>query len=128
MPLYTVRTQEGLLSAEQRDVIAAELVRVHTAIMHVPAHFVHSIFPIYPRNHAYVAETRSSVASIVGIIRTGHTPKEKSQLVQAIWKAFQNRTGVSDRDLSIALQEVAPSQAMENGVIMPDVGREKEPS
>jgi phenylpyruvate tautomerase PptA (4-oxalocrotonate tautomerase family) len=61
MPLYTVMTQEGLLSAEQRDVIAAELVRVHTAIMHVPAHFVHSIFPIYPRNHAYVAETRSSV-------------------------------------------------------------------
>ena len=30
MPLYTVVTQDGFLSAEQRDVIAAELVRVHT--------------------------------------------------------------------------------------------------
>jgi hypothetical protein len=75
-----------------------------------------------------VAETRSSAASIVGIIRAGHTPKEKSQLVQVIWKTFQNCTGVSDRDLSIALPEVAPSQTMENGVIMPDVGREKVPS
>jgi hypothetical protein len=75
-----------------------------------------------------VAETRSSAASIVGIIRAGHTPEEKSQLVQVIWKTFQNCTGVSDRDLSIALSEVAPSQTMENGVFMPDVGREKVPS
>ena len=29
MPLYTVMTQDGLLSAEQRDSIAAELVRIH---------------------------------------------------------------------------------------------------
>jgi hypothetical protein len=29
MPLYTVTTPDGLLSAQQRDVIAAELVRIH---------------------------------------------------------------------------------------------------
>jgi hypothetical protein len=50
MPLYTVMTQDGFLSAEQRDVIAAELVRIHTAAMSVPAHFVHSIFATYPRS------------------------------------------------------------------------------
>jgi hypothetical protein len=32
MPLNTVATQDGSVSAEQRDVIAAELVRIHTAI------------------------------------------------------------------------------------------------
>jgi hypothetical protein len=37
---------------------------------------------------------------------------------------FKEKTGVSDRDLSIALQEVPASQAMENGVIMPEVGHE----
>jgi phenylpyruvate tautomerase PptA (4-oxalocrotonate tautomerase family) len=122
MPLYTVLTQEGLLSAEQRDVIAAELTRIHTAAMNVPAHFVHSIFPTYPRNHAFVAANHSPVASILGVIRTGHTAEEKMSLVQALWKMFQDNTGVSDRELSVALQEVAPSQAMENGVIMPEVG------
>jgi phenylpyruvate tautomerase PptA (4-oxalocrotonate tautomerase family) len=122
MPLYTVTTPDGLLSDQQRDAIAAELVRIHTAVMHVPANFVHSIFPTYPRNHAYVAADRSPVSSIVGIIRVGHTPEEKSRLVQALWKMFQDKTGVSDRDLSVALQEVAPSQAMENGVIMSEVG------
>jgi phenylpyruvate tautomerase PptA (4-oxalocrotonate tautomerase family) len=124
MPLYTVMTQEGLLSAQQRDVIAAELVRIHTTIMGVPANFVHSIFPTYSRNHAYVSADRSPVSSIVGVIRAGHSPEEKSRLVQALWKMFQNKTGVSDRELSVALQEVAPSQAMENGLIMPEVGHE----
>jgi phenylpyruvate tautomerase PptA (4-oxalocrotonate tautomerase family) len=128
MPLYTVMTQDGVLSAEQRDVIAAELVRIHTAAMNVPAHFVHSIFPTYPKNHAYVAANHSPVASILGVIRAGHTSEEKMRLVQALWKMFQDNTGVSDRELSVALQEVPASQAMENGVIMPEVGHEKERS
>jgi phenylpyruvate tautomerase PptA (4-oxalocrotonate tautomerase family) len=128
MPLYTVMTQDGLLLAQQRDVIAAELVRIHTTAMGVPANFVHSIFPTYPRNHAYVAADRTPVASIVGVIRAGHTPGKKSRLVQALWKMFQDKTGVSDRELSVALQEVPASQAMENGVIMPEVGHEKERS
>jgi phenylpyruvate tautomerase PptA (4-oxalocrotonate tautomerase family) len=122
MPLYTVMTQDGVLSAEQRDVIAAELVRIHTAAMNVPAHFVHSIFPTYPRNHAYVAADHSPVASILGVIRAGHTSEERTRLVQALWKMFQDNTGVSDRELSVALQEVPASQAMENGVIVPEVG------
>jgi phenylpyruvate tautomerase PptA (4-oxalocrotonate tautomerase family) len=125
MPLYTVTTQDGFLSAEQRDVIAAELVRIHTAAMGVPADFVHSMFPTYPRNHAYVAANHSPVASILAIIRAGHTSEEKTRLVQTLWKMFQDKTRVSDRDLSVALQEVPASQAMENGAIMPDVGHEK---
>jgi phenylpyruvate tautomerase PptA (4-oxalocrotonate tautomerase family) len=128
VPLYTVMTQDGFLSAGQRDVIAAELVRIHTAAMNVPAHFVHSIFPTYPRNHAYVARNHSPVASVLGIIRAGHASEEKIQLVQALWKMFQGNTGIPDSNLSVALQEVPPSQAMENGGIMPDVGHEKEPS
>jgi phenylpyruvate tautomerase PptA (4-oxalocrotonate tautomerase family) len=128
MPLYTVMTQDGLLSAKQRDVIAAELVRIHTTAMGVPADFVHSIFPTYPRDHAYVAANHSSVVSILAVIRAGHTSEEKTRLVQSLWKMFQGETRVSDRDLSVALQEVPASQAMENGVIMPDIGHEKERS
>jgi phenylpyruvate tautomerase PptA (4-oxalocrotonate tautomerase family) len=125
MPLYTVMTRDGLLSDQQRDTIAAELVRIHTSATGVPANFVHSIFPTYPKNHGYVAAERSAVASIVGVIRAGRSPEQKSRLVQAIWKMFQDNTGVSDRDLSVALQEVPPSQAMENGMIMPEIGHEK---
>jgi Putative oxalocrotonate tautomerase enzyme len=91
MPLYTVMTQDGVLSAEQRDVIAAELVRIHTAAMNVPAHFVHSIFPTYPRNHAYVA-----AASILEVIRAGHPT------------CSMNHLGISAQ-----LSEIASSLAVE---------------
>jgi len=128
MPPYTVMTQDELLSAEQRDVIAAELVRIHTAINGVSANFVHSMFLTYPRDHAYVAANRSPVASILGIIRVGRAPEQKTRLVRALWQMFQDNTGVSDSDLSVALHEVAPSQAMENGAIMPEIGHEKETS
>jgi phenylpyruvate tautomerase PptA (4-oxalocrotonate tautomerase family) len=128
MPLYTVTTQDELLSAKQRDVIAAGLVRIHTAVMGVPADFVHSIFPTYPAGHAYVAANHAPVASILAVIRAGHSSEEKTRLVQALWKMFQDEAKVSDRDFSVALQEVPASQAMENGVIMPDVGHEKERS
>jgi phenylpyruvate tautomerase PptA (4-oxalocrotonate tautomerase family) len=124
MPLYTVMTQDGLLSAKQRDAIAAELVRIHTIAMGVPADFVHSIFPTYPRDHAYVAANHSPVASILAVIRAGHTSEEKTRLVQSLWEMFQGETRVSDRDLSVALQEVPASQAMENGVTMPEVRHE----
>lgn len=123
LPLYTVMTQDGILSAEQRDLIAAELVRIHTSAMNVPAHFVHSVFPTYPRSQAYVVANRSPVASILAVIRAGHTSEEKAALVQALCKMFQDKTGNSDSDLSVALQEVPASQAMENGVIMPDVAK-----
>ncbi len=128
MPLYTVTTQDGFLSAGRRDAIATELVRIHTAAMGVPADFVHSIFPTYPRDHAYVAANHSPVASILAVIRAGHSSEEKTRLVQALWKMFQDETEVSDRDFSVALQEVPASQAMENGTIMPDVRHEKERS
>ena len=82
-------------------------------------------FPTYPQGHAYVATGRSPVASILGIIRAGHTSDEKTRLVRALWKMFQDKTKISDRNLSVALQEVPASQAMENGAIMPDVGHEK---
>jgi hypothetical protein len=84
MPLYTVVTQDGLLSARQRESIATELVRIHTAAMGVPADCVHSIFPTYPRNHGYVAPNHSAVASIIAVIRAGHTSGEKTRLLAVL--------------------------------------------
>jgi hypothetical protein len=68
-----------------RNFIAAELVRIHTTIINgVPANFVHSIFLTYPRDHAYVVANRSPVASILGIIRAGRAPEQKTRLVRAL--------------------------------------------
>jgi hypothetical protein len=72
------------VTTEQREVISAELVRIHTAATGVPANFVYTIFLTYPRNHAYVAGKSSLVASIVGTIRAGRSPEVKAQLIKDI--------------------------------------------
>jgi phenylpyruvate tautomerase PptA (4-oxalocrotonate tautomerase family) len=124
MPLYTVTTEEGSLTGKQRDQISAELVRIHTEVMHVPANFVHAIFFTYLQRNGYIAGKNAAVASITVIIRAGHSSEEKIRLIKSIWTMFQNTTGASDSDLSVALQEVPASQAMENGMMMPEVGHE----
>jgi phenylpyruvate tautomerase PptA (4-oxalocrotonate tautomerase family) len=124
MPLYTITTEEGALSGNQRDQISSELVRIHTEVMHVPAHFVHAIFSTYPQRNGYVAGKAAAVASIAAIIRAGHSSEEKVRLIKGVWAMFQNVAGTSDSDLSVALQEVPASQAMENGIVMPEIGGE----
>jgi phenylpyruvate tautomerase PptA (4-oxalocrotonate tautomerase family) len=128
MPLYTVTTEEGSLSDEQRDQVSAEIVRIHTEQMHVPVNFVHAIFSTYPKRGGYAAGKSAAVASITAIIRAGHPPEEKIRLMKDIWAMFQKITGASDSDLSVALLEVPASQAMENGMVMPDVGHENGPA
>ena len=90
MLLYTVMTQDG---AEQRDVIAAELVRIHTAAMNVPADFVHSIFPTYPRNQAHVAANYSPVASILGVYARGIRPKKRPSSFKPFGKCSRTTQG-----------------------------------
>jgi hypothetical protein len=109
MPLYTVMTQDGLLSDQQRDVIAAELVRIHTSATGVPANFVHSIFPTYPKNHAYFAAERSAVASIVGVIRAGRPPARTE--VPAGSSHLENVPGQDRRIRSRSLRGVAGGPA-----------------
>ena len=122
MPLYTVTTEDGFLSDNQRDLISTELVRLHTAATGVPANFVHTIFSTYPKGRAYVAGQIASVASVMGVVRAGRSTEVKARLIKDIWAMFQDVTGASDADLSVALQDVPASQAMENGKIMPEIG------
>lgn len=122
MPLYTVTTEEGSLSDKQRDQISAEIVRIHTEVMHVPTNFVHAIFSTYPKRNGYAAGKTAAIASITAIIRAGHVSDEKVRLMKSIWAMFQTITGAADSELSVALLEVPASQAMENGVVMPEVG------
>jgi hypothetical protein len=43
-------------------------------------------------------------------------------LVQRLWELLQHATGAPDNQSVIGVNEVPPSQAMERGKIMPEVG------
>jgi hypothetical protein len=101
-------THDGLL--EQRDFIAAELVRIHMTINGVPGEF-------RPLDLSDLS-TRSRLCrgkSLAGCLDSGYHPRGVAHL--------NKRRGSSE-----PFDEVAPSQAMENGTITPEIGHGKETS
>ena len=124
MPLYTVMTEEHSLSADIKSKIAEEITRIHTTVMRVPRNFVRVVFLSYPAGSGYAAGVPAPTAALNCILRSGHGPAEKTDMLQQLWSVFQNLTGIATDQLAISLQEIPSSNAMEMGQIMQAVGPE----
>jgi hypothetical protein len=58
------------------------------------------------------------------VLRSGHTPEEKKDMLRQLWAMFQGLTGIATDQLALSLQEIPSSNAMEMGQIMQAVGHE----
>jgi phenylpyruvate tautomerase PptA (4-oxalocrotonate tautomerase family) len=124
MPLYTVLTQDGFLSKETKAKIAREITRIHTMAMRVPENFVRVVFLSYPAGSGYTGGGEAPTASLNCVLRSGHSPAEKTGMLRQLWPMFQDLTKIDTCQLAISLQEIPSSNAMEMGQIMPGVGQE----
>jgi phenylpyruvate tautomerase PptA (4-oxalocrotonate tautomerase family) len=124
MPLYTTIAEEGTVSVETKAKIAEEITRIHTTVMKVPKNFVRVIFLSYPKGSGFTGGEQAPTASLNCVLRSGHTPEEKTDMLQQLWDMFQGLTGIATDQLAISLQEIPSSNAMEMGQIMQAVGHE----
>jgi phenylpyruvate tautomerase PptA (4-oxalocrotonate tautomerase family) len=124
MPLYTLITQDGVLSNEAKSRLAVELTDLHSEYSGVQNNWVHVVFQEYPPGNGFTAGEAAATAALTLLIRTGRTPEYKRGLLQRLWTLFQGATGAPDDQIVIGIQEVPPSQAMEMGQIMPEVANE----
>jgi phenylpyruvate tautomerase PptA (4-oxalocrotonate tautomerase family) len=124
MPLYTAITEEGTVSDETKAKIAEEITRIHTSVMKVPKNFVRVVFLSYPKGSGFTGGEVAATAALNCVLRSGHTADEKTDMLQQLWKAFQDLTGVDTDQLALSLQEIPSSNAMEMGQIMQAVGHE----
>jgi phenylpyruvate tautomerase PptA (4-oxalocrotonate tautomerase family) len=124
MPLYTVTTQAGVLSGEAKARLADELAVFHADYSGVPKTWVQVVFQDYAPGSGFTAGKPSAVAALILQIRTGRSAEYKRGLVQRLWELLQHATGASDDRIVIGVNEVPPSQAMEMGKIMPEVGEQ----
>jgi phenylpyruvate tautomerase PptA (4-oxalocrotonate tautomerase family) len=122
MPLYTVTTQAGVLSGEAKARLADELATFHADYSGVPKTWVQVVFQDYAPGSGFTAGKPSAVAALILQIRTGRSVEYKRGLVQRLWELLQHATGAADNQIVIGVNEVPPSQAMEMGKIMPEVG------
>jgi phenylpyruvate tautomerase PptA (4-oxalocrotonate tautomerase family) len=121
MPLYTVSTQVGVLSSEDKATLAGELTAFHAEYAGVPKNWVHVVFQEYAVVNGFAAGEVAASASLTLLIRAGRSPEYKRGLLKRLWELLQDATGTPNDHIVIGIQEVPPSQAMEMGEIMPDV-------
>jgi phenylpyruvate tautomerase PptA (4-oxalocrotonate tautomerase family) len=122
MPLYTVTTQAGVLSGEAKATLAGEMTALHSEYSGVPKNWVHIVFHEYAPGNGFTAGEAAATAALTLLIRTGRSPEYKRGLLKRLWQLLQDATGAPDDQIVLGIQEVPPSQAMEMGQIMPEVG------
>src|SRR3954463_4855110 len=118
MPLYTAITREGSVSDETKAKIAAEITRIHAALMKVPRSFIRVIFLSYPKGSGYTAGEEAPTAALNCVLRSGHTAEEKANLLKQLWSMFQAQTGIATDQIAVSIQEIPSGNAMEMGQIM----------
>ncbi len=121
MPLYTAITEDGFVPEQTKAKIAKEITRIHTAVMKVPSNFVRVVFLSYPKGSGYTAGKAAPTAALNCVLRSGHTDEDKTEMLKQLWSMFQDLTGIPTDQLAISIQEIASSNAMEMGQIMPAV-------
>ena len=121
MPLYTVMTQAGVLSERAKSDLAFELTKLHSDRSGVPRNWVHIVFQDYAPGNGFTAGAPAAAVALTLLIRTGRSVEYKRELLEQLWALVQGATGASNDQIVIAIQEGAPSQAMEMGRIMPEV-------
>ena len=124
MPLYTALTEEGTVSVETKAKIAEEITRIHTSVMKVPNNFVRVVFLSYPKGSGFTGGEQAPTAALNCVLRSGHTPEEKINMLQQLRTMFQGPTGIATDQLALSLQEIPSSNAIEMGQIMEAVGHE----
>lgn len=121
MPLYTVTTQAGVLSAGAKATLAAELTAFHSEYAGVPKDWVHIVFQEYAAGNGFSAGELAATVALTLLIRSGRSAEYKRGMLKRLWELVQDATGAADDQIVLGIQEVPPSQAMEMGQIMPDV-------
>ena len=66
------------------------------------------------------------MATIFSCAIRGRSTELKARLLKDLWKDFKRVTGLSDDQLWISVTTISPSDAMEYGAIIPEVGHEAE--
>jgi phenylpyruvate tautomerase PptA (4-oxalocrotonate tautomerase family) len=124
--IYTCTTPEGALSAEQRELIASEITRIHTAHSGDRPNMVWVVFDTVSPGSIYAAGKPAEKALIVGLFREDRSTEVRAQVLNELHAMYKKVTGLSNDQIWISLTEIPASDGMMFGAILPEVGHEAE--
>lgn len=128
MPTYFVNATHGLLTSGQKKQVAEEITRAHSSATGAQGFFAQVIFnEIPPGNHfmgGVLIETRQ--VFVHGHIRAGRSEEQKKLLLDDVIESIHKITRLERRYLWAYISELAPSNMVEYGQVLPKPGSEAE--
>ena len=128
MPTYIVSSTTGLLSDQDRAVIAREITRAHTGATGAQGFFAQVIFSDIPSGYHFMGGARIETGQIFvhGHIRAGRTPEQRAELLADILQSVERVTNLQRRFLWAYISELPPGNMIEYGRVLPQPGAERE--
>ncbi len=124
MPTYVVTTRHGQLDGARRAAIARAISRAHEAATGAPTYFAQVVFA--EAAHRYIGGAPSDAQIMVrGDIRAGRTIAQRTGLVAAIARDVAALAGAAAADVWVYLNELAPTDMVEFGHVLPAPGDER---
>ena len=120
MPLYRCVFEPGLLSQEQREQIAKDIVRIHCDDTAAPPSFVHAFFAEADGDDLPAGKA----AFVLGSIRAGRTDEQKASIVSQMTDALASVTGRTREAFDVVTADVPSKWNMEGGELLPEPGEE----
>jgi phenylpyruvate tautomerase PptA (4-oxalocrotonate tautomerase family) len=126
MPIYTLITQEGSLSEQQRKEIAEAITKIQVDATGAPRSFVNVRFFTYHAANNFRGGAESATAYLDGNIRAGKDLATKQKMLQELVAMMQRIGKLPANQVVAYVEETDADQVMEKGAILPHPGRENE--
>ena len=124
MPFYQFTVPTGGATLQHKAEIAAAMTKVHSEVTGAPGAYVHCSFVEVPPGSIFVAGEPVEGPRMVGLLRQGRSPKIRAKLLHGFADAWSGITGDDRKSLAIFLSEIPGANAMEEGVILPEITEE----
>jgi phenylpyruvate tautomerase PptA (4-oxalocrotonate tautomerase family) len=122
MPLYKITTPEGLLSAEAKATLAAEITEFHSRMSGLDEAYTKIVFDSFRPGDGFIGGNAGPAVILTVKVRAGRPADYRRELLFGLRSRLQSATGAADVQMLLALEETPASNAIEMGELMPEIG------
>lgn len=128
MPTYNVHYPKGLLTTEQKQVIAKGITHTHSTVTGAQQFFAQVLFREIPTEDWYLAgePLTGPHLFLFGHIRAGRSLELKGTLLRGLRDVLVQHGGVPIERAWVYLSDVPAAHIIEYGDILPDPGHEEQ--
>ena len=122
MPLYRTLTRPGLLTRDQREAFANDVVDVHCEITGAPRSFVHVLYA--EDDDGQLDDGQDAL--VFGTIRHGRNDEQKQAIATRLAAALAGHAGIEAAAVTAVSVDIDASYTMEGGKVLPNPGSAEE--